>query len=169
MEQKLFLFGIDEAGKTALERTIKTGSPQAETKPTLAFNIDNLVIKDLQFQVFDMPGQKMLRSRWKRGFMNARILMFVVDVADPARFEEAHGVFTETMETFETGNLPLVFCFHKMDKPEATEHLAEARALFKVPRITDREVRVVQSSIHHEDSIQEIKDALVDLMMNTRW
>ena len=45
------------AGKTALLKVSKEGTAVANTRPSISFSIDNLVIDDVSFVVWDAPGQ----------------------------------------------------------------------------------------------------------------
>ena len=55
---RVFLYGIDKAGKTAIVLTIKNKKTIETTIPTLAFNIEKLVIKDPEFQISACAGPK---------------------------------------------------------------------------------------------------------------
>jgi small GTP-binding protein len=165
---KIFLFGLDRAGKTALSNYIKTNTC-GTTKPTLAFNLDKWIIDDIDFQVWDAPGQLKLRSMWKNGFEKAKILLFVLDTADLNRFEESKEEFMKVINSLETAHIPLVFCFHKMDLPEAKANFNKAREIFKLPLLKERDVTTFETTINGCEAIDQLKAKLVDLIQNARW
>ncbi len=165
---KVFLFGIDRAGKTTLSQRIKTGE-KTDTKPTLAFNIDKWVIDALDFQVWDAPGQVRFRNLWKNGMNKAQVLLFVLDTADAARFDEAKAEFDKVIRDMETARIPLVFCFNKIDLEAAKANYNKARELFKLPLITDRKVQFFQVSANENTGIDKVKAAIVDAIQNARW
>lgn len=165
---KIFLFGIDRAGKTTLSELIKTGSKK-DTKPTLAFNIDKWVIDEIEFQVWDAPGQVKFRKLWSNGINKAQVLLFVLDTADDTRFDEAKAEFDKVLKDLETARIPLVFCFNKMDLDEARANYNKARELFKLPLITDRKVEYFQVSSFSNNGIDKVKSTLIDIIQNARW
>lgn len=165
---KIFLFGIDRAGKTTLSRTIKE-EKDVKTRPTLSFDISKWIIKDLEFAVWDAPGQKRFRDVWSKGFDKAQVLLFVLDTADPERFEEAKTEFYTVINNPDTQGVPLIFCFHKIDLPHAKENVAKARELFKLPLITNRQVFPFESTVNSTLGIDPIKDKLVELIQSARW
>ncbi|UYP44270.1 hypothetical protein NEF87_000555 [Candidatus Lokiarchaeum ossiferum] len=173
---KLFLFGLDKAGKTTLSHFIKEAK-EIQPRPTLAFNLDKWIIKDLEFQIWDAPGQVSLRYVWKNGFNRAKILMFVLDCSHPERFEEAFTEFNQVIMNADTRGIPLVFCFHKWDIDLAQASYNDARAVFKLPLITDRPVfsyrttvkNLETSKIPSNEDIGGLKLKLVELIQSERW
>lgn len=165
---KVLIFGLDKAGKTALSNFIKNET-SLPTRPTLAFNIDKWVIKGMEFQIWDAPGQVKLRSVWKNAFNKAQVLFFVVDLSIPDRFQESKTEFDKVLQDSETRGLSLIFCFHKTDKSDAMENLNEARTIFKLPQIADRKVFTYQTSIYDPASIKPIKEKLIVLVQEARW
>ncbi len=168
---KLFLFGLDRAGKTAIVKGIKE-EKDLSTTPTLSFGLGKWIIKDIEFQVWDAPGQVRFRGVWSRGFNKAKLLFFVLDTADSERFVEAKNEFDKVINDIETQRIPLLFCFHKMDIPEAKANLNKAREVFKLPRISqqgERPLYQFQTSIKDLDTLEPVKDALVKIVEDSRW
>lgn len=168
-EQKIFLFGIDRAGKTALSESLKMNNIILETRPTLSFNIGNWIVDDLSFQIWYAPGQLPFRHLWKMGMDRAKVLIFCLDTADKPRFNEAYIEFRKVLNDSATHDLPLIFCLNKMDLPEAVQNLNHARSLFKLPTITDRKVVVLETSVFDKESLKKIKDTITELIMASRW
>jgi small GTP-binding protein len=169
MPNKIFLFGLDRAGKTALSRTIKGEEQCGTTRPTVAFDITKWMIKQTEFQVWDAPGQVRFRDIWDKGFHQANVLLFVVDAADTARFAEAKAEFDKVINNPETKGVPLMVCFHKIDLPEARANLQNVRAVFKLSQITNRKVTTFDTSIYGCEDIGRLKETLVDLLTQSRW
>ena len=165
---KIFLFGLDNAGKTSISNFIKDDEV-ADTRPTLAYNIDKWVIDSVKFEIWDAPGQLNLRVMWKNGFSKARILVFILDTADFERYEEAKKELDHVLNDFETQNIPLLFCYHKMDLEASKEHINDARAIFKLPLINDRPVHTFKTSIHEDAGVKEFKNQIVTLIQESRW
>lgn len=169
VDQKIFLFGIDRAGKTAMSDTLKKGDTSLETKPTLAFNIGSWVTDELTFQIWDAPGQAPFRKLWKNGFNKAKLLLFLLDTSKKERFEEANKEFRTVINDLETRGMPLIFCFNKMDLPEAQANKNDARAVFKLPMITDRKVVVLETSVLQKESIAKLRETITSLVVEARF
>lgn len=166
---KVFIFGLDNAGKTTLTQFIKDDTEIQKTSPTLSFGIDNLIIKDIDFVFWDAPGQQNLRSRWGRGLLDAKILVFILDTSDTERFEEAKEELNKILDNIDARGIALIFCFHKMDLQESKDNYTKARDLFKLQRVGEREVYRYQTSVHEENGVKEVKDKLVEIIEKERW
>ena len=168
MATKIFLFGIDRAGKTSLSNTIKENKTSGETRPTIAFVISNMMIDDIDFQVWDAPGQRNFRKMWKNGFNKAQLLLFILDMSDKERFIEAKTELDSVLNDLETRGIPLVFCFHKIDVEGARANLNEARAVFKIPLIQERKVFLLETSINDMQSITQLKNTITSFIAASR-
>lgn len=149
---KLFLFGIDSAGKTALVKSIK-GEDATQTKPTLAFHIVKLRKNQVEFQIWDAPGQRNLRRIWNNGFNRAKLLVFVVDTSDDERFSESKDEFMKVISEPDTKELPVIFCYHKMDLAESKANLDKAKEFFDPKSLEGREVVEMETSIYEQESV----------------
>lgn len=165
---KIFLFGLDNAGKTSLAQYIKSDSCET-TLPTLAFNLDKWVIDDLEFQVWDAPGQIGLRKVWKNGINRANILMFVLDTSQPDRFQEAKQELDTVLNNMDTVGLPLLFCFHKLDLSAAQENTNLAKEIMKLPLIASRKVFRFETTVKGCEAVEDLKNELVKLVQDMRW
>ncbi len=169
MDTKVFIFGLDNAGKTALTAYVKEEKVLDDPKPTVKFNIEQMIIDDLNFVLWDAPGQLKYRERWSRGIEGSNALVFVLDTSDSDRFEEAKRVLDKILDDFAVRTLPVLFCFHKMDLDAAKQNLNKAREVMKLPLITDHKVEPVKTSIKTGEGIEELKNKLVDAVENVRW
>jgi len=158
---KVFLYGLDNAGKTALSETLKRDITFTNTKPTLSIIMSKMLIKNIAFFIWDAPGQISLRDTWERGAKGSKLLMFVLDTADNQRFEEAKREFYSILNDTELNRISLIFCFHKMDLVSAQEHLIEAQNKFDLNSMKERKVILVETSIKLMDSIEKLKEKMV--------
>jgi small GTP-binding protein len=165
----IIFFGIDQAGKTALTLTLKEGKTVNSTLPTLAFNIDKIDYGDLEIQIWDAPGQRRFRDIWGRGYQKAKILVFIIDTADYNRFEEAKHELDRVLNDEITKGIPLVFCFHKMDLPEAVANLEKAKSIFKLSEIRGRKVFRFETTIMDLKSLTKFKGTLHDIVYEVMW
>ena len=88
MDVRILLLGLDSAGKTTTLYRLKLNEI-VSTIPTIGFNIESLTYKKMNITMWDVGGQDRIRPLWKYYFQNTDALIFMVDAADPNRFEEA--------------------------------------------------------------------------------
>ncbi len=114
---KIFLFGIDEVGKSSLVRRLKTGEFNDNFfTPTRKFNIEYIPVEEKGlFAVWDMPGQKAFRSKWLKGLQDSNIILYMIDVANQRRFEESRNEFWNVLNKDELNGTPLLILGNKTD------------------------------------------------------
>jgi ADP-ribosylation factor-like protein 2 len=79
--------GLDNAGKTTIVKRINEEDVN-EVSPTLGFNIKSMVHMGYLLNIWDVGGQKTLRSYWKNYFEQTDGLIWVVDSSDRRRLAE---------------------------------------------------------------------------------
>ena len=168
-KNKIFIYGLDYAGKTTILETMKHEKTMADATPTLAFNISKYLYDRVEFQMWDAPGQIKFRDIWKKGYERADLLIFVLDCADEGRYQEAREEFHKVLVDKLTPGIPLVFLYHKMDLEAARTHLQKAKATFDLPSIKNRKVVAYETSIYHLPSIYKFRSTLVDIISGTMW
>ncbi|TFF95123.1 MAG: GTP-binding protein [Promethearchaeota archaeon] len=169
VKNKIFLFGIDNSGKTSILNRIQNRPNPGDTSPTLSFNIDEMIIKQTEFVVWDAPGQVRYREKWDRGMLEAQILCFIVDLADNKRFDEAKEELQKVLDKPENRGLPLIICFHKVDLLKAKQNLPTAKGMFDPSLFDEREIYRLETSIMSPDSMIKLKDMFVDIIQKSRW
>ncbi|MFX0092677.1 MAG: ADP-ribosylation factor-like protein [Candidatus Hodarchaeota archaeon] len=112
---KIFIFGLDFAGKTAITNRFKGMQEGAlETISTIRQNVSQVVKQNIILQSWEGAGQKRYRSLWPQFVRNSNALMFVIDGSDPDRFDEAKEELYKLL-AYDKGNLPLALCVNKSD------------------------------------------------------
>jgi small GTP-binding protein len=114
---KVFLFGIDEVGKSSLVRKLKTGEfNENYFTPTRKFNIEYIPVKEEGLlAVWDMPGQKSFRPKWLIGLQDSNIIIYMIDIANQRRFEESKREFWKVINNEELDGIPLLILGNKID------------------------------------------------------
>ncbi|RNE96260.1 ADP-ribosylation factor, partial [Trypanosoma rangeli] len=84
----ILMVGLDAAGKTTILWKLKLNEVQ-QTVPTLGFNVQTVEYKNIKFHLWDVGGQKLLRSLWKHYYEGANAIIFVIDSNDRDRVGEA--------------------------------------------------------------------------------
>lgn len=90
--------GLDNAGKTTIVKRIM-GEDVNTVSPTLGFIIKTIDYEGYKLNIWDVGGQKTLRSYWRNYFEKTDALIWVVDATDRLRIEdcraELHGLLQE--------------------------------------------------------------------------
>ncbi|XP_016102225.1 ADP-ribosylation factor-like protein 2 isoform X2 [Sinocyclocheilus grahami] len=86
-EMRLLMLGLDNAGKTTILKKFN-GEDVSMISPTLGFNIKTLEHRGFKLNIWDVGGQKSLRSYWRNYFESTDGLVWVVDSADRLRLED---------------------------------------------------------------------------------
>uniref|UniRef100_A0A8C9H0Z0 ADP-ribosylation factor-like protein 2 n=1 Tax=Piliocolobus tephrosceles TaxID=591936 RepID=A0A8C9H0Z0_9PRIM len=86
-ELQLLMLGLDNAGKTTILKKFN-GEDIHTISPTLGFNIKTLEHRGFKLNIWDVGGQKSLRSYWRNYFESTDGLIWVVDSADHQRMQD---------------------------------------------------------------------------------
>lgn len=128
------MLSLDTAGKTTILYRLKLGEC-VTTISTIGFNVETVKYKNLSFCIWDVGGGDKIRALWRHYFEGVVALIFVVDVTDRDRVNEAkeelHRLLGEE-ETLDTKILLLMA--NKQDLPGgmSTSDLIEIFQLHKV-------------------------------------
>ncbi len=171
---KIFLFGLDEVGKSSLVRRLKTGR-YAENyfSPTKKFNIEYIQEKEKLFSVWDMPGQKVFRSKWLKGIQDSNIIIFMMDLANQRRFDESKKEFWNVINHPELKEIPLLIIGNKIDlfnysKENDGEQLntlkSEISNNFSFDKIRNREWVFLFTSVKTNFNIDNVLSTITHLL-----
>ncbi|KAL0376687.1 UNVERIFIED_CONTAM: ADP-ribosylation factor-like protein 5 [Sesamum calycinum] len=76
--------GLDNAGKTTTLYKLHLGEV-VTTHPTVGSNVEELVYKNIRFEVWDLGGQDRLRTSWATYYRGTHAVIVVIDSTDRAR------------------------------------------------------------------------------------
>ncbi|XP_040261497.1 ADP-ribosylation factor-like protein 3 [Bufo bufo] len=111
---RIILLGLDNAGKTTILTRLALEEISNIT-PTQGFNIKSVQSQGLRLSVWDIGGQRTIRSHWKKYLGNTDLLIYVVDSADRKRFEETGQELAELIEEDSLLGVPLLVFANKQD------------------------------------------------------
>mmetsp|Transcript_34385 Transcript_34385/g.76376 ORF Transcript_34385/g.76376 Transcript_34385/m.76376 type:complete len:374 (+) Transcript_34385:181-1302(+) len=124
----LVILGIDNAGKTTLLNTIQ-GELDKAVGPTYGFSSQTLTEGKYKVEVFDLGGGKNIRGIWDTYFAEVHGIMYVVDAADPSRFEESRAALEKALADNYMQDKPIVVFANKQDLPTAAAAAEVATSL----------------------------------------
>lgn len=123
---KMFVFGLDAAGKSTFVTYLRTGEYVENLLPTKRREIHTLLVDDhLTIKIWDMPGQEVLRKSWTRGMEGSDILVFVLDAADSEKFQVAKAELWKVLNRYEVEGIPLAFLANKCDLLPSRRNLTD--------------------------------------------
>lgn len=103
-EVKILVLGLDNAGKTTILKSL-SNEDITQITPTHGFNIKNLSHEGFKLNVWDVGGQKSLRTYWNNYFEGTDGLVFVIDSADSKRLKESGLELQELLQVLRTINI----------------------------------------------------------------
>ncbi|RSL78578.1 ADP-ribosylation factor-like protein 2 [Fusarium floridanum] len=86
-EMRILMLGLDNAGKTTIVKKVM-GEDVNTVSPTLGFIIKTIDYEGYKLNIWDVGGQKTLRSYWRNYFEKTDALIWVVDATDRLRIED---------------------------------------------------------------------------------
>merc|ERR1711920_750520 len=87
--------------------------------PTLYPHSEELLIRNIRFQTFDLGGHETARRIWKDYFAALDGVVFLMDAADRTRFQEARDELHRLLEEPSLADVPFVVLGNKIDIPVA--------------------------------------------------
>ncbi|KAL4433170.1 hypothetical protein ABPG74_010865 [Tetrahymena malaccensis] len=113
-ERKILMLGLDAAGKTTILFQMKL-SQHIQSVPTIGFNVESVVYKNLKFTIWDIGGQWKLRKLWHHYFKGNNALIYVLDSTDVERIDEAKQVLEKVLQSQDMSGIPVLILANKQD------------------------------------------------------
>ncbi|MGV9173167.1 MAG: ADP-ribosylation factor-like protein [Promethearchaeia archaeon] len=171
---KVFLFGIDEVGKSSLVRRLITGKfSDNYFMPTRNFNIEYLEEKDTLFALWDMPGQRAYRKKWLTGLQDSNVIIYLMDVANQRRFKEAKREFWRIINRYGIQDIPILILGNKVDLLNLDQNSKEDQLnrlknelfnQFQFDKITGREWKFLFTSVKTNYNIDAVIENVLRLI-----
>ncbi len=172
---KVFLFGIDEVGKTSFVRRLKTGEYNDNYfTPTRKFSIDYIHAEEKGLlAVWDMPGQRIFRSKWLKGLQDSNIIIYMIDIANQRRFEESKKEFWKILNNEELNGIPLLILGNKSDLVKLSDKKYENQlqnlkeeifVYFNFEQIKKRSWKFIFTSVKTNFNIEKTVQTIFELL-----
>nr|XP_018916515.1 PREDICTED: ADP-ribosylation factor-like protein 2 [Bemisia tabaci] len=158
-EMRILMLGLDNAGKTTLLRRFN-GEEIDTIAPTLGFNIKTLDYKGFKLNMWDVGGQKSLRSYWRNYFESTDGLIWVVDSADKRRLADCKKELFSLLQEERLAGATLLVFTNKQDLPGALS-AEEIRDLLELPKIKTHHWQIFNCSAVTGDNLLPGMDWLV--------
>lgn len=158
-EMRILLLGLDNAGKTTILKRFN-GEPIDTISPTLGFNIKTLEHRGYTLNLWDVGGQKSLRSYWRNYFECTDGLVWVVDAADRMRLDACKHEMNILLEEERLAGATLLVLANKQDLPGALS-AQEIKDILELDKITTHHWSVVGVSAVTGDKLLSAIDWLI--------
>ncbi|KAI6884821.1 ARF/SAR superfamily [Hortaea werneckii] len=129
-EMRILMLGLDNSGKTTIVKRIMNEDVNS-VSPTLGFIIKTIDYEGYKLNIWDVGGQKTLRTYWKNYFEKTDTLIWVVDATDSERLEDCRAELKGLLLQERLMGASLLVCKNKSDVPGCmtTDDIREVCAL----------------------------------------
>jgi|UniRef100_A0A7S0SFE4 ADP-ribosylation factor-like protein 2 len=117
-EVRILMVGLDNAGKTTIVKRVN-GEDISTISPTLGFNIKTMSYKGYRLNIWDVGGQKTLRSYWRNYYEATDGMVWVVDSADLRRLQDCKDELHKLLAEEKLAGASLLIFANKQDIPGA--------------------------------------------------
>ena len=117
-EARIFLAGLDAAGKTTILYTLSLGPKLPSvfnTMPTIGFNVEKVKYGKVEFTMWDSGYNHNMRALVRHYYANSQGLIFVVDANDTERLANAREFLANLLNNDEFHACPLLIYGNKQD------------------------------------------------------
>ena len=170
---KVFLFGIDDVGKSSLVKRIKNDEFNNNYYvPAKKFNIEYYEKKDKGLLAFwDMPGHRDFRKKWLVGLQNSNFIIFMIDIANQLRFKESKEEFWKILNRNELDGIPLIILANKVDLLNNSSEIdgsqykrleKEIKEFFEFENIRNRRWKLIFTSAKTNYNIDAVINSIFD-------
>ncbi|XP_064314186.1 ADP-ribosylation factor-like protein 3 [Phalacrocorax carbo] len=165
-ELRIILLGLDNAGKTTLLKRLASEEVSTIT-PTQGFNVKSVHSHGFKLNVWDIGGQRSIRSYWRKYLGSTDLLIYVIDSADQKRFEETGQELAELTEEESLTGVPLLVFANKQDLVTAAPAAEIAEGL-RLHTYRDREWQIQACSALSGEGVQDGMNWISSQIMNRK-
>jgi ADP-ribosylation factor-like protein 2 len=153
-EMRLLMLGLDNAGKTTVLMAY-CKEPLDDIPPTVGFNIKTLITERYKVNIWDVGGQKSIRSFWRNYFETTDGLIWVVDSSDKHRLNDCREELTRVLGEEKLWGASLLIVANKQDIAGACT-VDEISEILEIPKIqaARRNCAVVGCSAYDLGSVE---------------
>lgn len=127
---RILMLGLDNAGKTTIVKKLMD-EDVTTVSPTLGFIIRTIDFEGYKLNIWDVGGQKTLRTYWRNYFEKTDALIWVVDAADKFRTKDCRHELAGLLQEERLMGASLLVFLNKTDIEDSMsdEEIRKALAL----------------------------------------
>ncbi|ONI06038.1 hypothetical protein PRUPE_5G036300 [Prunus persica] len=160
------MVGLDNSGKTTIVLRIN-GEDTSVVSPTLGFNIKTITYQKYTLNIWDVGGQKTIRSYWRNYFEQTDGLVWVVDSSDLRRLDDCKMELDNLLKEERLSGSSLILA-NKQDIKGALTPEEIAKVLNLEAMDKTRHYEIVRCSAYTGDGLLEGFDWLVQDIASRR-
>eukprot|EP01083_Nonionella_stella_P071849 193261_1 len=115
---RILILGLDNAGKTSCLKRFSDEEID-HIMPTQGFNIKHLQQQGFEATIWDLGGQRAIRTYWRNYYDNSDGIIFVIDSSDKRRMEEVGLELLNLLKEAKLLTVPLLILANKQDLSHA--------------------------------------------------
>uniref|UniRef100_A0AAQ4RGD8 ADP-ribosylation factor-like protein 3 n=1 Tax=Gasterosteus aculeatus aculeatus TaxID=481459 RepID=A0AAQ4RGD8_GASAC len=165
-EVRIVLLGLDNAGKTTLLKSLASEDVNTIT-PTQGFNVKSVASHGMKLNVWDIGGQRKIRTFWKKYLENTDVLIYVIDSADKKRFEETGLELSELIDEENLKGVPVLIFANKQDLATSSPASEIAEGL-NLHTYRDREWQIQACSAVSGEGVQDGMNWICNNIVNKK-
>ncbi|XP_051177124.1 ADP-ribosylation factor-like protein 2 [Lolium perenne] len=159
-EMRILMVGLDNSGKTTIVLKIN-GEDTSVISPTLGFNIKTIQYQKYSLNIWDVGGQKTIRSYWRNYFEQTDGLVWVVDSSDVRRLDDCRAELHNLLKEERLAGSSLLVFANKQDIQGALKPDEIAKVLNLEVMNKDRHWKIVGCSAYSGEGLLQGFDWLV--------
>ncbi|KAG0448614.1 hypothetical protein HPP92_027762 [Vanilla planifolia] len=159
-EMRILMVGLDNSGKTTIVLKIN-GEDTSIISPTLGFNIKTIKYQKYLLNIWDVGGQKTIRSYWRNYFEQTDGLVWVVDSSDIRRLDDCRMELVNLLKEERLSGASLLVLANKQDIQGALKPTEIAEVLNLSSTDKTRHWRIVGCSAYTGEGLFQGLDWLV--------
>ncbi|VDN93818.1 unnamed protein product [Brugia pahangi] len=164
-ELRILILGLDGAGKTTILYRLQVGEV-VTTIPTIGFNVEQVIYKNLKFQVWDLGGQTSIRPYWRCYYSNTDAIIYVVDSADKDRIGISKQELVSMLEEEELKSAVLMVLANKQDIPNSLS-LADVHRSLGLDALRTRTFQIFKTSATKGEGLDEAMEWYATFLFRT--
>ncbi|KAJ8519019.1 hypothetical protein ONZ45_g3988 [Pleurotus djamor] len=165
---EIAVVGLQASGKTSFLNVITSGQWSEDVVPTVAFNFRKVRKGNVTLKIWDvagaevhfgcsgvvtlLSGQPKFRSMWERYCSGVDAILFVVDSADPEKFNTARFELHQLLAQSTLIGVPLLVLGNKNDL-EGHTSVKDLIKHMQLDKITDRPVSCYSCSMKSQHNL----------------
>ncbi|CAN6287276.1 unnamed protein product [Urochloa humidicola] len=159
-EMRILMVGLDNSGKTTIVLKIN-GEDTSVISPTLGFNIKTIKYHKYSLNIWDVGGQKTIRSYWRNYFEQTDGLVWVVDSSDVRRLDDCRAELHNLLKEERLAGASLLVFANKQDIQGALKPVEIAKVLNLEAMDGSRHWKIVGCSAYTGEGLLDGFDWLV--------
>ncbi|XP_014240337.1 ADP-ribosylation factor-like protein 2 [Cimex lectularius] len=158
-EMRVLILGLDNAGKTTLLKQLNNEDPTT-ISPTLGFNIKTVCYGEYKLNLWDVGGQKSLRSYWKNYFEQTDGVIWVVDSTDIRRLSDCAVELHKIIREERLVGASVLILANKADLESALS-LSKIKSALELHKITSQHWKLMKCSAVTGENVITAMDWIV--------